>query len=260
MSIFSIGTRRRSGPLGALLVVTAILVALASSADRSSVSEGFVPGPLAFRNDAKTVEAAFGRESYRPGHTARLRLFTSVRDLTVQILQAGPERIQTRANNVLNGVPVTQKRRLASVRAGRTLTFRVGRWPSGLYFARLTAPRGRVGYAPFVIGPSSLGEHPVAVVLPTLTWQAYNRRDDDGDGSGDTWYAGWKTDAARLGRPFLSRGVPFNFRGYDLPFLRWLARTGRQVDVLADSDLDAAPNAKALAEAYELIVFPGHHE
>ena len=52
-----------------------------------------------------------------------------------------------------------------------------------------TAADGRVGFAPFVVRPRSLGEHRVAVVLPTLTWQAYNLRDDDGDGKGDSWYA-----------------------------------------------------------------------
>jgi hypothetical protein len=52
----------------------------------------------------------------------------------------------------------------------------------------------------------------------------------------------------------------YNFHRYDLPFLRWLARTKREVDLLAQSDLEAAPSARALAAAYELIVFPGHHE
>jgi len=105
-----------------------------------------------------------------------------------------------------------------------------------------------------------LGQHRVAVVLPTLTWQAYNLRDDDGDGNGDSWYAHWRKRVVRLGRPYLNRGVPPYFRCYDLPFLDWLARTGRKVDVLAQSDLERAPSAAALAAAYDLIVFPGHHE
>ena len=59
--------------------------------------------------------------------------------------------------------------------------------------ALLRTPRaldGRMGFAPFVVAPRRIGEHRVAVVLPTLTWQAYNFRDDDGDGSADSWYAG----------------------------------------------------------------------
>jgi hypothetical protein len=149
---------------------------------------------------------------------------------------------------------------IGDARRGSVVPVRIGNWPSGLYVARLTAADGRVGFAPFVVLPQRLGEHRVAVVLPTMTWQAYNLRDDDGDGKGDTWYADWKKHTARLGRPFLNRGVPYNFRRYDLPFLRWLGRTGNQVDVLSDSDLEAAPNGRALADAYDLIVFPGHHE
>ena len=64
----------------------------------------------------------------------------------------------------------------------------------------------------------------------------------------------------RLGRPFLSRGVPYGLPPYDLRFLHWLARTGKDVDVLSQSDLESARSARVLASAYDLIVFPGHHE
>ena len=64
----------------------------------------------------------------------------------------------------------------------------IGDWPSGLYVARLRGPGGE-GLAPFVVRPRRLGEHRVAIVLPTNTWQAYNLRDVDGNGVGDSWYA-----------------------------------------------------------------------
>jgi hypothetical protein len=96
--------------------------------------------------------------------------------------------------------------------------------------------------------------------MSTMTWQAYNFRDDDGDGKGDTWYSDWSKHTARLGRPYLNRGVPYTFRHNDLPFLHWLAWSGRSVDYLADPDLDTVAGGRALARAYDLIVFPGHHE
>ena len=109
--------------------------------------------------------------------------------------------------------------------------------------------------------PRRLGEHRVAVVLPTFTWQAYNFRDDDGDGDEDTWYA----DPARersvgLGRPYENRGVPPHYKHYDQPFLRWLYHTGRNADYLTDSDLDRIGRGDTLARAYRLLLFPGHHE
>jgi hypothetical protein len=187
-------------------------------------------------------------------------LTSRVRGLHLQVFRSGPERRQTRSNMTMNGVPVTPKSRIGSRPAGAVVEVLVGAWPSGLYFARVQADGGRVGFAPFVVRPSRLGEHDVAVVLPTLTWQAYNRRDEDGDGMGDSWYADWSRTTVRLGRPHLNRGVPAAFRRYDLPFLRWLAQSRREVDVLAQSDLEAAPSPRLLERAYRLIVFPGHHE
>jgi hypothetical protein len=140
------------------------------------------------------------------------------------------------------------------------LRVRIGGWASGVYFARLTAPGGRVGYAPLIVRPARLGEHRVAVVLPTNTWQAYNFRDQDGDGVGDTWYSGCRSCSVRLDRPFLDRGEPPHFRRYDLPFLHWLSWNGHAVDYLTDSDLEEVSTGAELARAYDLIVFPGHHE
>ena len=117
-----------------------------------------------------------------------------------------------------------------------------------------------MGFAPFILRPQRLGVHRVAVVLPTHTWQAYNFRDDDGDGRGDTWYADWSHLTARLGRPYLNRGVPPHFRQYDLHFLHWLHWGGKRADILSQSDLDAVDDGRELRRAYDLIVFPGHHE
>jgi hypothetical protein len=201
------------------------------------------------------IEAAFARESYRRAETASLRFFGSYGNVRMRIYRVGPEEITTTGDKEMQGVPVTPTRVLGRVRPSRALALKVGRWDSGLYFAKLTSP-GRVGYAPFVVAPSRMGERAVAIVMPTRTWQAYNHRDDDTDGRSDTWYAGGSQ--ARLARPYLNRGVPPFFRRYDLRFIRWLEMTGKQVDVLAQEDLDTA--TPAALGAYRLIVFPGHHE
>ena len=98
------------------------------------------------------------------------------------------------------------------------------------------------------------------MVLPTFTWQAYNFRDDDADGESDTWYddPGRKV-TARLGRPYQNRGVPPHYKYYDQPFLQWLYQENRLVDYLGQTD-DARSTGRRLAGAYDLIMFPGHHE
>jgi hypothetical protein len=221
-------------------------------------AEGLAPRPV--WENTPGVAATFEHASYAPGDKATLVLWRAERGLRVRVFRVGPEHARTVGNVTMEGAPVTPALELGPRAAHRPIPLSVGDWPSGLYFARLTAPDGRVGFAPFVVRPRALGEHRVLVVLPTYTWQAYNFRDDDGDGRGDTWYAGWKQDWAPLDRPFLARGVPPHFRQYDLAFLHWLAQTGRDVDFFSDDDLARAPSARSLADAYDLVVFPGHHE
>src|SRR5262249_32015632 len=145
---------------------------------------------LGHKGDEPSVEVAFQQESATPGSTATLRFFAAARGVTLQIFQAGPERARTRRSDVMNGVPAAPPRWLGTEQAGSLATIDIGSWKSGLYFARVKSREGLVGYAPLIVRPVRLGEQRVAVVLPTQTWQAYNFRDDDGDGRPDTWYAG----------------------------------------------------------------------
>ena len=206
------------------------------------------------------VEAAFRSESYPPGTLAVLRFFADTEDVRLQVFHVGPEHVRTVGPSEMRGVPVSRELTIGDASAGRTIRVAVGPWPSGLYFARLDAADGRVGFAPFVVGPRRLGTNRVAVVLPTFTWQAYNIRDDDGDGVGNSWYANRFDNVVRLERPFLNRGVPFRFSQYDLRFLHWLARHDKHVDFLTDGSLDRVRSAAALARAYDLVVFPGHDD
>ena len=136
------------------------------------------------------IEAAFRRESYRSGSVGKLVIFSKrVRSVSVQLFRAGTEDGRISSRDEMRGTPVTALRQLGIVRRKQGVWIPIPDSPSGLYFAKLTGPRQRVGYAPFIIRPRRLGEKQVAVVLPTLTWQAYNRRDDDRDGRADTWYA-----------------------------------------------------------------------
>jgi hypothetical protein len=217
-------------------------------------------GAAVRKNDPLAIEAAFPLESYRPGSIAVLRYWATLPDVTLQVFRVGPERQRTAGKMEMRGVAVTRPRHLERIAAGSFTRIPVGNWPTGLYFARLTAAGGRIGYAPFVVPPQRPGQSRVAVVMPTRTWQAYNFRDDDRDGYGDTWYATAGHTTARLGRPYLNRGVPPHFRQYDLYFLHWAYRTGKQVDVLSQAELDAVRDPAGLRRAYDLLVFPGHHE
>ena len=234
----------------ALAVVAVVVLAAGATASAQPAHQSPVAPP--------TVQAAFAAEGYRAGSVATLIFFDRARDVTLRLRRVGYAAGIARPA-AMRGKTVGVARRLGQVVPGRAVTIRTGvGWRSGLYFAELTAPGGRVGYAPFVLAPRRLGEHRIAVVLPTETWQAYNRRDDDGDGRGDTWYAS-ATVRAGLVRPFADRGVPPHYRRYDEAFLRWLDRRRYPVDFLSDRDLRGA-TAASLAAAYRLLLFEGHHE
>jgi hypothetical protein len=209
------------------------------------------------------IDASVQRQSYEPGQVAALRIATDEPSMTVQVLRTGPERLVTYADNLLEGAPVTTPTTIGWARhrdAPGTVPIGIGDWPSGLYFVKLTAEDGTIGYAPFVVRPALLGlTSRVAVILPTNTWQAYNFWDADGNGWGDTWYAGYPNRTIVRNRPYLHRGVPPFFYRYDQGFLHWLYWNDRRVDFLAESDLDELAGDD-LAKDYDLVVYPGHSE
>jgi hypothetical protein len=184
--------------------------------------------------------------------------------MTMRVYHSGPEQVVTYADNQFAGVEVdTEPTSIDwSLWQSRphTIAFQVPDVPSGLYYAQFTGPDGRVGYAPFVVRPTFLGmTSRVLVVLPTNTWQAYNFQDVNGDGYGDTWYAGPPNRHVSLSRVYIARGAPPRFYRYDLPFLHWLYWSGKTAEFISDSEFDTI-SADELSHAYDLIVFEGHEE
>jgi hypothetical protein len=210
------------------------------------------------------IDAGFAQPSYAPGEQAAVEVATDAQALTFQVFAYGGGAFPSVRDLRTSGEAMTAAARVDwSAHRDAPATIRVvrpGDWPSGLYFLRISASDGRVGYAPFVVRPRVLGRHRIAVVLATQTWQAYNFADANGDGWGDSWYVSGRQRDIDLTRTYLDFGLPFRFHDWDLTFLTWLQRSGKQVDFLTDQDVDRAASGDALARAYDLIVFPGHEE
>jgi hypothetical protein len=211
------------------------------------------------------IDAGFGQPSYAPGQIARIHIATDAPALTMHVLRSGPEQVVTYADNQMAGVdvglPPTSIDWSSHRESPASITFRIPNVPSGLYYVQFDAADGRVGYAPFVVRPATLGATGrVLVVLPTNTWEAYNFQDVDGNGYGDTWYAGPPNRLVDLSRTYIARGVPPRFYRYDLPFLHWLFWSGKSAEFISDSDFDTIAAGDELARAYDLVVFEGHTE
>ena len=209
------------------------------------------------------IDAGFTQRSYAPGQQADLSLATDARQLTLQVFyfrfqRPGELDPKTAGNAMTAPLRIQWTHRSAP---HRVRFVRAGDWPSGLYFLRASSPDGRLSYAPFIVRPRAFGRQSrIAVVLSTNTWQAYNFRDANGDGWGDSWYVSNAIHSVDLERPFLDFGVPFRFRDWDLSFISWLNKTGKQVEYLSDDDLERFASGDQLAAEYDLIVFPGHAE
>ena len=212
------------------------------------------------------IDAGFTKPSYLPGETAQIHIATDEPNLTLRTFHAGPEQVVTYADNQLAGIAVDgdvpQTIDWSAWRDRQhTINFRIPSVPSGLYYVQLGGPDGRIGYAPFVVRPTFLGTTSrTLVVLPTNTWQAYNFQDVDGNGYGDTWYAGPPNSLVELGRTYIARGVPPRYYRYDLPFLHWFYWSGKTAEFISDSDFDQIATGDDLARAYDLVVFEGHEE
>lgn len=235
------------------------LLVLVSTARAAVPDTGFTHASTQTKtpqDEPRTIRAAFVERSYAPGDKAVLTVHSLVSNATVQIFHSGPEGTRMTRRDVMTGVPVTSVRRLEPGRRG-VVRVTIGPWRSGLYFARLEAPGGYLGFAPVVVRPRALGASRVAVVIPTNTWQAYNFRDVDGNGVGDTWYADPRIPCVDLRRPYLHRGSsPKSFRG----FMRWFEHGGREADFLSDDDLERVAGGRALAARYDFVLFAAHEE
>ena len=203
---------------------------------------------------SEPVKAAFGARSYAAGDVASLRISARARtSATLRLFHAGPGRKLRRLGTHAAAVRATRRLRLRG--SPRRLLVRIGKWPSGLYFALVRTHRGMAA-APFVLRATGRRRTRVAVVLPTNTMAAYNLRDTDRNGYGNTWYADPRVQSVDLRRPVLPGRLP----QWPGPFLRWFTHRRYSADFYSDEDLDSVASGRRLASRYNLVVFAGHEE
>ena len=238
------GTLSRRSFLAGAIAVSGLVVLEAGATSEAADAPRFTDPP-------GTIEAGFLARSYAPGATAELLLQTPARKLALQVMHAGSEPHRTPKG--MAGSAVSAPKTVAWHGGRGILQIGIEDWKTGLHFVQLQDRHGKIGYAPFVVRPKTLGSARTLVVHPTNTWGAYNLR------YAATWYANLDVQHVDLTRPFLG-GPPPHYHGYDMGFMRWFAHSGHPADVVADDDLEAMPTGEELRRLYDLIVFSGHEE
>ncbi|GAA1751088.1 N,N-dimethylformamidase beta subunit family domain-containing protein [Agromyces humatus] len=131
-------------------------------------------------------------------------------------------------------------------------------WPSGLYSVRVQAPGGLARDIPFTVRPA-LPTAPIAVLLPTLTYRAYNHW-----GGHNQYTVGQPGTRRALSMLTPQRRVPVAAYGRrdhtwysDQLLLRWMSAQGISYDVYEDEDLHASGDWLL---GYQALVLPTHPE
>ncbi|QGN46065.1 hypothetical protein GKC29_03835 [Micromonospora sp. WMMC415] len=201
--------------------------------------------------------------SVKQGETVRVAVSTGFTSLTASLVRLAPN---TGEPTVMTGpIPVAggiQQLPPGFVKAGCGWADRItqqipGTWKPGLYAARLEGPHRLRRYVPFVVRPAQV-TNPIAVLLPTFTYNAYN-----------TWggHSQYCKDLAGR-RPFTTRRPSSEWnvddpamRDHtlfsDLMLLRWLTRQSLEYDCYEDMDLHASG---AWLTQYRVLVLASHPE
>lgn len=137
-------------------------------------------------------------------------------------------------------------------------------WSIGAYVAVLTTADGYRSHIPFTVRDS----HPadLLLLLPDVTWQAYNLYPEDGR-TGASLYHAWDEEGRLLGesdaattvsfdRPYADAGLPLHV-GHAYDFIRWAERYGYDIAYADARDLHAG---RVDPTRYRGLVFPGHDE
>ncbi len=136
---------------------------------------------------------------------------------------------------------------------------------SGMLLAVLRSPKGHsIANVPIVLRPDPTDPQraPILFVSAAATWQAYNAW-----GGLDLYSnvynhpvaatANHRAAQVSFDRPYaLDSGAGF-LRRWELQFIRWMERNGRDVEYIADVDLERNPD---LANGRRMLVMAGHPE
>ena len=230
--------------------------------------EGTLPWQIFSKpgRDSRVIAGFTDRPSYAVGQTMKISVSTTAKNYNVSFFRLdgtksmsdpflGPLATQTDLpGKVQSAVKRRSSTKMTYTTWSTSTTFTIpGDWRPGIYLARLDG--GRQSYIPFVIRSTTPAR--LTVVVPMLTFQAYNRW----GGASLYWTEksklGAKATAVSFDRPFeLSFGASRLFVHGFIPFAGWI---NKRTDVGWTTDYDLAVTPASLPKT-RALVFAGHTE
>ena len=132
-------------------------------------------------------------------------------------------------------------------------------WVHGVYLLKLIRADGLERFVPFLVRPRDTAARGEAlVVIPTATWEAYNRYggeslyDDD-----EREFAHGHAFQVSFDRPYLRDDGAGDLLTHDLALIDWIESLGVDVDYVSSPELDAAPS---LLHGRRVVLLSGHDE
>lgn len=234
-----------------------------------------LPGPRTADDVRRQIKGFAAKGAVSPGEAIDFRITVDPpQEFTVDIYRighyGGDGATQVSASPRLSGIAQP-----APLAAGRTVSchhwWQSWRlqvppyWKAGAYVAVLTTADGYRSHVPFTVRDLEATAD-LLLLLPDITWQAYNLYPEDGR-SGASLYHAWDDHGRLLGeeeaattvsfdRPYAGAGLPLHI-GHAYDFVRFAERYGYDLSYADARDLHAG---RVDPTRYRGLVFPGHDE
>jgi hypothetical protein len=235
-----------------------------------------LPGPRTADDVRRQIKGFATEGSVSPGGAIDFRITVDPpQEFTVDVYRIGhyggdgASQVTTspRLSGIVQPAPLTACRTVSCHHWWQSWRLQVPPyWKSGAYVAVLTTADGYRSHIPFTVRDDDAGPADLLLLLPDVTWQAYNLYPEDGH-TGASLYHAWDDRGRLLGeketattvsfdRPYAGAGLPLHI-GHAYDFVRFAERYGYDLAYADARDLHAG---RVDPTRYRGLVFPGHDE
>jgi len=235
-----------------------------------------VPGPRTADDVRRQIKGFAAEGAVAPGGAIDFRITVDPpQEFTVDVYRIGhyggdgaaQVSVSPRLSGIVQPTPLIAERTVSCHHWWQSWRLQIPPyWKTGAYVAVLTTADGYRSHIPFTVRDTDAPPADLLLLLPDVTWQAYNLYPEDGR-TGASLYHAWDDHGRLLGeqeaaptvsfdRPYAGAGLPLHI-GHAYDFVRFAERYGYDLAYADARDLHAG---RVDPTRYRGLVFPGHDE